>query len=48
MIREILPNEGFSEFSVSVNDSTGGMNNVTYEITVNCGHKIPNEGYLKV
>ena len=27
--------------------SPGGLNNVTYEITVKTGHKI-NEGYLKI
>ena len=48
VIREILPAIGFSKFSVYVNDSTGGLNNLTYEITVNSGHKIPNEGYLKI
>ena len=48
LTRKILPAENFSIFSVTVNDSTGGANNVTYEITVNTGHKIPNEGYLKI
>ena len=31
-----------------MNDSLGGKNNVTYEITIKTGHAIPNEGYLKI
>lgn len=31
-----------------MNESTGGLNNITYEIVVKTGHKIPNEGYLKI
>ena len=46
--KKVLSCEKFSIFSVNVNNSIGGANNVTYEIIVNTGHKIPNEGYLKI
>ena len=48
IVREFTYSENFTKFSVSANDSTGGLNNVTYEISINTGHKIPNEGYLKI
>ena len=47
-MKEVLFCESFTTFTVSVNESNGGLNNVTYEIIVKTGHKIPNEGYLKI
>eukprot|EP00828_Plagiopyla_frontata_P041586 TRINITY_DN5975_c0_g1_i1.p1 TRINITY_DN5975_c0_g1~~TRINITY_DN5975_c0_g1_i1.p1 ORF type:complete len:3014 (-),score=332.15 TRINITY_DN5975_c0_g1_i1:53-9094(-) len=48
IVCEFTYSENLTLFEVSTNNSIGGKNNVTYQLTVSTGHKIPNEGYLKI